>query len=159
MSRRESKARVSWVARTFLRGAFALLAALGPGVPTPARADTAAPDREPRLEDFARAIDLTPTQPRAVHTALLPIEVYRGVTRADLGDLRVFNAGGQPVPHALRTLDAPDDREDRFVDLRFFPIESPARTAEGLESLTLHVRHCHERPNQFGRSTQTRCTS
>ena len=33
--------------------------------------------------------------------ATLPDAVYQGVTRADLGDVRVFNAEGQPVPHAF----------------------------------------------------------
>lgn len=100
--------------------------------------DRAERDREPRLEDFAEAIDLSPREARAVHTAVIPIEVYRGVTRSDLGDLRVFDARGQLVPHALRALDAPGDRVPSPVDLRFFPIVSPA-TPTGLEDLTLHV--------------------
>ena len=28
--------------------------------------------------------------------------MYDGVVRADLGDVRVFNAAGEVVPHALR---------------------------------------------------------
>lgn len=31
----------------------------------------------------------------------LPAEAYRGVTRADLGDVRVFNGAGEPVPYAF----------------------------------------------------------
>ena len=31
----------------------------------------------------------------------LPAQAYRGVSRRDLGDVRVFNAAGEPVPHAF----------------------------------------------------------
>ncbi|MBK7949835.1 MAG: DUF3999 domain-containing protein [Deltaproteobacteria bacterium] len=127
--------------RAGVRRALLLTLLVGLGASTFASADPTDPaerDREPRLEDFAEAIDLAPREARAVHTVLIPIEVYRGVTRPDLGDLRVFDARGQLVPHALRALDAPGDREPSPVDLRFFPIMSPA-TPTGLEDLTLHV--------------------
>lgn len=107
------------------------------GISMPSAA--AEPAREPRLEDFAEAIRLAPRAARAVHTALIPIEVHRGVTRSDLGDLRVFDAGGRLVPHAIRTLDAPEDRASSEVDLRFFPIEAPAKTTGDLGALTLQV--------------------
>jgi hypothetical protein len=55
--------------------------------------------------DFAYAIPLTPTPGLAVQTTLLPLAVYRGVLRQDLGDLRVFNGAGRVVPHAIRVLD------------------------------------------------------
>lgn len=127
--------------RAGIRCGLLLPLLVGFGVSTIASADATdptEPEREPRLEDFAEAIDLSPREARAVHTAVIPIEVYRGVTRSDLGDLRVFDARGQLVPHALRALDAPGDREPSPVDLRFFPIVSPA-TPTGLEDLTLHV--------------------
>jgi Protein of unknown function (DUF3999) len=55
----------------------------------------------PKLDDYARGItvDAAPGQP-LVEVAL-PDVVYDTVTRADLGDVRVFNADGMPVPHAL----------------------------------------------------------
>jgi hypothetical protein len=55
--------------------------------------------------DFAYAIPLTPVPGLAVQTTLLPLAVYRGVLRQDLGDLRVFNGAGRVVPHAIRVLD------------------------------------------------------
>lgn len=135
-------ARASAARRLVLLGAVAALVLLvvpptraEPGTST---ASTTTP-REPRLEDFAEAIVLTPREARAVHTALLPIEVHRGVTRSDLGDLRVFDASGRLVPHALRTLDAPEDPEASAVALRFFPIEAPKTASSDLEALTLHV--------------------
>ncbi len=121
-----------------IRGALLLRLMICLGIGSTASADPAGTDREPRLEDFAEAIVLTPREARSVHTALIPIEVHRGVTRADLGDLRVFDARGEPVPHALRVLDAHEESGPSSVDLRFFPIVSSA-TSTGLEALSLHV--------------------
>lgn len=56
--------------------------------------------------DFASGIDLTATAPRPLLELSLPDAVYAGVTRADLADLRVFNAEGLAVPHALCTGEA-----------------------------------------------------
>lgn len=53
--------------------------------------------------EFAAGIDLTATAPRPLLELSLPDAVYVGVTRADLADLRVFNAEGIAVPHALCT--------------------------------------------------------
>src|SRR3954464_15910819 len=35
------------------------------------------------------------------HQLTLPLAVYQGAQRDDLGDLRVFNGQGEAVPHAL----------------------------------------------------------
>lgn len=51
--------------------------------------------------DFASGIELAATAPRPLLELSLPDAVYAGVTRADLADLRVFNAEGLAVPHAL----------------------------------------------------------
>jgi hypothetical protein len=52
----------------------------------------------------------------------LPIEVYQSITRPDLGDLRVFNARGEPVPHELWS--SPDEErvERKVVPARAFPL-------------------------------------
>ncbi len=44
-------------------------------------------------------IDLSGTGP--FYQLVLPIAVYHGIERSDLGDLRVFNGEGEVVPHAL----------------------------------------------------------
>src|SRR5215217_772166 len=55
----------------------------------------------PRLDDYAQgvAIDLISQQP--VVRLNLPDAVYQSVVTSDLSDVRVFNADGVPVPHAL----------------------------------------------------------
>ena len=50
---------------------------------------------------FASGFVLTPQAEHPVHVALVPSALYRISTRADLGDVRVFNAAGEVVPHAL----------------------------------------------------------
>lgn len=61
----------------------------------------AAAAQVPTPKDFAYGLDLEPEPGRPVQQFAVPEAVYQGVTRADLGDLRVFNGGGIVVPHAL----------------------------------------------------------
>ncbi|MFA5940924.1 MAG: DUF3999 domain-containing protein [Sinimarinibacterium sp.] len=68
-------------------------------------------------EDFASGIELATTTPRPLLELSLPDAVYGGVTRADLADLRVFNAEGLAVPHALCAAAATlPGTAPRFVD-------------------------------------------
>lgn len=52
-------------------------------------------------DDFARGVPIDPIEGEALQVVLLPPEVYDTITRKDLGDLRVFNANGEEVPHAV----------------------------------------------------------
>ncbi|AMC34703.1 DUF3999 domain-containing protein [Janthinobacterium sp. B9-8] len=56
----------------------------------------------------------------------VPITVYQFSQRADLGDLRVFNAAGELVPYALETRAAPQQNQLSQTSLRFFPYDSKA---------------------------------
>ncbi|MBI5556675.1 MAG: DUF3999 domain-containing protein [Deltaproteobacteria bacterium] len=69
----------------------------------------------------------------------LPLDVYQGVTRKDLGDIRVFNGAGQVVPHALRKPAAAKSsrKKDLVRNLPYFPITAAAGGNAG--DLTLHV--------------------
>ncbi len=55
----------------------------------------------PRLADFAYAADIRTEGEGALYRLDLPEAVYSGLTRADLGDLRIFNAAGNLVPQSL----------------------------------------------------------
>jgi len=57
----------------------------------------------PKLDDYAQGIDIVAPSGLPLIEMTLPDAVYETVTRADLGDMGVFNADGQPVPHALCT--------------------------------------------------------
>lgn len=55
----------------------------------------------PRTEDYAQGIRIDAYSGRPLVETLLPDTVYQTITRADLGDVRIFNADGVPVPHAF----------------------------------------------------------
>ena len=55
----------------------------------------------PSKNDYSSGLPVRANYSQAMVETVLPDEVYRAVTRADLGDLRVFNADGMPVPHAF----------------------------------------------------------
>lgn len=55
----------------------------------------------PTTNDYAQGIRVQTLSDRPLVEAALPDAVYRTVTRADLADLRVFNADGVAVPHAF----------------------------------------------------------
>lgn len=55
----------------------------------------------PSTKDYASGLSVDAAYTQPMIEIVLPDEVYRFVTRDDLGDLRVFNADGMPVPHAF----------------------------------------------------------
>jgi hypothetical protein len=55
----------------------------------------------PSKNDYASGMTVESPYTQPMVETVLPDEVYRVVTREDLGDLRVFNADGVPVPHAF----------------------------------------------------------
>jgi hypothetical protein len=55
----------------------------------------------PTPDDYAQGLEILAPGGLPLVEAMVPDSVYQGVTRADLGDVRVFNAEGQPVPHAF----------------------------------------------------------
>jgi hypothetical protein len=57
---------------------------------------------ELRPQDFAYGMTLDAAQPAIAYRLELPLDVYARAVRADLHDLRVFNARGEVVPHQLR---------------------------------------------------------
>lgn len=83
-----SNNRIVMTARSMFVGVGCLLAAVSVAA-------------SPSKNDYASGIVVESANTQPMIEALLPDEVYRGVTRADLTDLRVFNADGIPVPHAF----------------------------------------------------------
>jgi hypothetical protein len=70
---------------------------------------------------------------------ILPPEVYRRILRADLGDLRMFDATGREVPMLLRQprSDAAEQVERR--PLVWFPLPQPPSERQPLGGLALEV--------------------
>jgi uncharacterized protein DUF3999 len=53
-------------------------------------------------DDFARALLIEANSGAAIYEVKIPANVYETVVRRDLGDMRVFNANEELVPHTLR---------------------------------------------------------
>lgn len=113
--------------KTFLAGLSCLLLACPPVHAT-----------EPATEMFAYGTKLEVSGQQPFYELELPLEVYQAVTRRDLGDLRVFNAASQVVPHALRRPESTTIRKDVVTaQLPFFPLRGDIETIDG--DLSIHV--------------------
>jgi hypothetical protein len=76
--------------------------------------------------DFAYGFVLPVTDHTGIHASDLPPAVYEKALRADLGDLRVFNAAGEAVPHAVRRV-SEESRQTR-QSVPFFPLPDDRRS-------------------------------
>ena len=75
-----------------------------------------------RADQFAYAIPVILSGSDALNYLDIPQAVYEGAVHADLADLRVVNAGGEPVPHALKPRPGPESAPVPLVDLPYFPL-------------------------------------
>ena len=88
--------------RTVLTAACVLLAA------------SSAFGASPTLDDYSQGIEIATAGGLPLVETAVPDAVYQAVTRADLGDVRVFNAEGLPVPHAFCS--SPSTEEPSITD-------------------------------------------
>jgi len=85
----------------------------------------------PKLDDYAQGIDIVAPSGMPLIEMTLPDAVYLTVTRADLGDMRVFNADGQPVPHALCTAQSRAEPTITEHSLPVFELRDAPEVANG----------------------------
>ncbi len=71
---------------------------------------------------FAYRSRITLSGPGPFHQLTLPLAVYQGVQRHDLGDLRVFNGQGEVLPHALLRIEPAAVSQVKEVTVPVFPI-------------------------------------
>jgi hypothetical protein len=85
----------------------------------------------PAQDDYSQGLEIFAPQNLPLVETTLPDVVYQGVTRADLGDVRVFNAEGQPVPHAFCA--APTTAEPTITEhsLPVFELRDAPESANG----------------------------
>lgn len=88
---------------------------------------------EPRRDDFAYEALIELKEPGSVYRAPLIVEVYKGLTREDLGDLRVYNAAGEVVAHGLTRPSAEPGKA--LIDLPVFAVPISGDGASGDVSL------------------------
>lgn len=82
----------------------------------------AAPTAPPTPEDFAYGIKIETEGQASVWHLRVPDDVYRKVTRPDLGDIRIFDATGRVIPHTLRRPEATIKEPPVPVSLPIFPL-------------------------------------
>ena len=89
--------------------------------------------------DFASLQPLQTSGDKAFYRIELPDSVYEAVTRADLGDLRVFNADGAAVPYAFMPRPAPVVTATPRRALALFPLTVDT-TAASAGDVAINVR-------------------
>jgi hypothetical protein len=94
--------------------------------------------RQTQPTDFAYAIHVTTTESEALNQFSLPDQVYRGVTRADLGDICMFNGTNELIPFMLHDT---VDNTAKSVTTRTIPLFPLDRSTDpASETLDLQVR-------------------
>jgi Protein of unknown function (DUF3999) len=88
--------------------------------------------------DFAYAVPLQFEGQDALYQAKLPFGVYQHAVRGDLGDLRVFNAQGEVVPHMLRQPERSSTSQPVLGKLAYFPLQGAANA--GLDQLAVRIK-------------------
>jgi hypothetical protein len=91
-----------------------------------------------RPADFAYGATLEVDGKEALYEVTLPASAYRGVVRADLADVRVFNGAGEVVPHAWRPRRTAGTEAVAPVALTLFPLK--AETGTSVDGLSIRVR-------------------
>jgi len=91
-----------------------------------------------RPTDFAYGVTLEVDSKEALYEVTLPASAYRGVVRADLADVRVFNGAGEGVPHAWRPRRMAETESVKAVALTLFPLKAEA--GAGVDAISIRVR-------------------
>ena len=84
-------------------------------------AQTPVPKLEADAFAYRTGIDLSGNGGPFYQVAL-PLQVYQGVQRPDLGDLRVFNGQGEAVPHTLIRAQSTSSAQEKNVSVPLFLI-------------------------------------
>ena len=88
-------------------------------------------------KDFAYGMTVETKGKASLWQVWLPEDVYQKVTRSDLGDIRVFDASGQTVPHMLRSPEAAIKEPPKPISLPFFPLYSNDEKKDAGHSLRI----------------------
>lgn len=92
-----------------------------------------------RPDVFAYRMELTIAPGAAFYRLEVPLAVHQGATRSDLGDLRVFNGAGEPVPYGFSRNAEGAAMASPQAELPIFPLRATAARG-GAAQLDLRVR-------------------
>lgn len=93
---------------------------------------------QPGPAQFAYGVPVQIDGTQALQRLEIPQAAYEGAAHADLGDLRVFNGAGEPVPYAFMPRPAPGTAEPPALLLRYFPLQGARGT--GADALEVRVQ-------------------
>ncbi len=89
-------------------------------------------------QDFAYGLTLSTDGQSSVYETKLPVDVYRGLTRPDLGDLRVFDANGEEVPFTIESGGRTEEELIGSAGLAVFPLREDANQSPEALSVMIH---------------------
>ncbi len=89
--------------------------------------------------DFAWSLPILADGSDDSYQFALPAAVYRGITRRDAGDLRVFNAAGEVVPHGFHHQTSAQAAKPQARALTPFPLKGIV--SKGIDGLHVRVEH------------------
>ncbi|MFW2367631.1 MAG: DUF3999 domain-containing protein [Desulforhopalus sp.] len=105
--------------------------------------------------DFAAGYYLEVSGKGPIYSVEIPQEIYRTVTRSDLGDIRVFNSGGKIVPHGLKKTKTKPAGGRIRESVPFFPLYKKG-DGEALPGMSLLVARNNDGTIiSIGKSTAT----
>lgn len=94
----------------------------------------------PQPADFAFGLNLGLAPGGVIYSLDVPDQVYLGSARTDLGDLRLFNAQGEVLPHVLRRPQPPPAEPPGRQALPFFPLTAAKGESPKQPELALRVQ-------------------
>ncbi|ACD16310.1 DUF3999 domain-containing protein [Paraburkholderia phytofirmans] len=80
-------------------------------------------------DDFAQHFALQLEEGAAYYSVTLPAAVYAASQRHDLGDVRIFNGTGEPVPYSLDAPREPPRTPPTLRPVRWFPLPPTAASS------------------------------
>jgi len=97
------------------------------------------PQTKPEAFAYRTGIDLS-ANGGPFYQVVLPLPVYQGVQRQDLGDLRVFNGQGEVVPHSLIRAQSTSISREKYIAVPVFPITQSKSVQEAGGEVALDVQ-------------------
>jgi len=88
--------------------------------------------------DFAYIADIQTHNSTPFYEIEIPSEVYKTISRPDLGDLRVLNGDGQVIPHGLRMMAIKKNTNTEIKNVPFFPLYQ--QTGQLVTDLHLNIK-------------------
>ena len=89
--------------------------------------------------DFAFGYTLEVDGDGAIYSLTLPEDVYHSLTRADRGDLRIFNSQGIAVPHHIKRAEQLTAVTRPEVNLPVFPLYIEVATPQPGDGYNVHI--------------------